>query len=406
MKASAYLSILDDWSLLGPAVASIAPHVDEIVVVDGAYDCLAPYFAAIGRDPARSDERVRAALAPFAAKLRWVHGTWRDEPHKRAAGYEACRHRYVFRIDADEVLFFDDAQLDAYFAGSRPVAEMEMPIYVAPGVIRRRPGERIERQCMLFDRDRIGAREHLDYLWLELSNAERSELGAPDASRIHPEPVAFCAHLTHWRAPASSINRARFYILKALREGKPVAWAPSRHDPQADLATLVTAVPPPVMDDFLLGSRIVAGAPDMAGWELAPTPLSPAQEAVFAPCYDVFLADLAASNAAMVHRPRTLMSGEPALFDVSTPAATAPFGTVGTLHVHFSEALSAIGASLHSVLPGAPWTRDEGLVVTAFDRQAIVPLPPAEGTLRRTLRLGAQVRSGAPWLHMSAGPGA
>jgi len=404
VTASAYLSVFDDWSLLGPAVASIAPRVDEIVVVDGAYDWLAPYFAATGRDPARSDERVLDALAPFAAKLRWIHRTWKDEPHKRAAGYEACRHRHVFRIDADEALFFDDAQLDAYFAGSRPVAEMEMPIYVAPGFIRRRAGERIERQCMLFDRDRIGAREHLDYLWLELSDAERADLGTPHATRIHPEPIAFCAHLTHWRWPASSINRARFYILKALREGKPVAWAASGDGTQADVAKLVAAVPPAVMDDFLLGSRIVAGPPDMAGWELSPTPLSPAQEASFAPSYDVFLADLAALNAAMAHRPRTLMSGDPALFDVSTPAATAPFGTGDTLHVHFSEPLSAIGASLHSLLPSAPWQRDERLVVTAADRHASVRLPPAEDALRRTLRLGAQVRSLAPWLHMSAGP--
>ena len=397
MKASAYLSIFDDWSLLRPAVASIADRVDEIVVVDGAYEWMIPYFVAVGRDPARSDDRVREALAPFAAKLRWIHGTWRNESHKRAAGFEACRHRHVFRIDADEVLFFDDAQLDAYFAGDRPVAEMEMPIYAAPGLIRRKPNERIERQCMVFDRGRIGAREHLAYLWLVLPAAERAELGQPEAAKIHPDPVAFCAHLTHWRTPDSGINRARFYILNDLREGRASAWAPGFRYGSAGFAPFIDAVPPPVLDDLLMSTRIVSGTPDLAGWTLAPSPLSPAQEASFAPSYEGYLAGLAAANACMAQRPRTLLAGHGALFDISTPQAAAPFGG-DTLQFRFAEPVTNVGASLLSMHSGPPWQRQAGLPVTLSGQHAAIRLPPAGGALRRTLSLGAN--ADGRWLHL------
>ena len=52
---SAYLSIYNDWDILLPALKSVAAHVDELVVVDGAYQWMEPYLKAIGGDPAKSD---------------------------------------------------------------------------------------------------------------------------------------------------------------------------------------------------------------------------------------------------------------------------------------------------------------------------------------------------------------
>ena len=40
---SAYLSIYNDWDILEPALKSIAPYIDELVVVDGGYKWMAPY---------------------------------------------------------------------------------------------------------------------------------------------------------------------------------------------------------------------------------------------------------------------------------------------------------------------------------------------------------------------------
>src|SRR5215213_10730832 len=99
MLISAYLSIFDDWDILRPAMQSIAPLVDEIVVVDGAYEWMLPYFEASGRNPERSDPRVAECLEPFRHKTRFVNGVWKNELVKRAAGFEACTHQYVLRAD-------------------------------------------------------------------------------------------------------------------------------------------------------------------------------------------------------------------------------------------------------------------------------------------------------------------
>jgi hypothetical protein len=44
INASAYLCLFDDFDLLGPALETIVDRVDEIVVVDGAYRWMLPYF--------------------------------------------------------------------------------------------------------------------------------------------------------------------------------------------------------------------------------------------------------------------------------------------------------------------------------------------------------------------------
>src|SRR5918998_598977 len=116
---SAYLSVFDDWQLLGPSMASIEPLVDEIVVVDGAYAWVAPHLEP-GRDPARSDARVRDVLAPFAGKTRFIEGVWRDEMEKRMAGYAACRGRWVLKADADEIVF-PTPEWDACLTAARAV---------------------------------------------------------------------------------------------------------------------------------------------------------------------------------------------------------------------------------------------------------------------------------------------
>ena len=116
MKASAYLSIFDDWDILPTALVTIYDRVDEIVVVDGAYDWMVPFFRGGGRDPSVMLPELRDALSPFAPKLRFVSRLWRNEMEKRRAGYEACSHRFIYRVDADEVLFFDEVALERFFA--------------------------------------------------------------------------------------------------------------------------------------------------------------------------------------------------------------------------------------------------------------------------------------------------
>lgn len=403
MKASAYLSVFDDWDLLSASIASIAPFVDEIVVVDGAYRWMAPFFAATGRDPAYSDERVRQALAPWGGKLRWINQLWDNEPQKRAAGYAACTHDRIFRVDSDEVLFMDGAALERHLSGGRAVAEMSMPIMVAPKWIRGQPGHPPERQALLFDRTQLGPDDHLAYLWLVLPPEERARLAAPDAARISPDPVAFNAHLTHWRPPASALTRARFYVLNWLREsGHGVDWAPGfRFAEPEGFAPLFAAIPPQRFTDLMMGHRIVAGLPDLAGHALLPSPLAPAQDATLAGCFGAFLDGLAALNAGLT-RGRFVATGETCHIDLSTPAARAPFGPDGTVHLAWSQPLAAVVAEADTLLPAPPWVVRTPVPVTLSGKAAQLHLPPAPGALRQVLRVGAWPATPATLLGMRA----
>src|SRR6202035_3341065 len=111
-KFSAYLSIYNDWDILPSALRSVASHIDELVVVDGAYDWMIPYLTMLGLDSARSDPRVYAAIEESGIPFRVISRTWKNEIEKRQTGYEACAHDFIYRIDADEIMFFDDRALE------------------------------------------------------------------------------------------------------------------------------------------------------------------------------------------------------------------------------------------------------------------------------------------------------
>src|SRR5579872_3428661 len=159
---SAYLSIYNDWDLLPSTLTSIKPYIDELVVVDGGYAWMLPFLTGIGKDPHRSDPRVYQALDASGIPYRVVSGIWPNEIEKRKAGYSACRHRFVFRVDADEIYYMKEGRLEQFLAAGGAAAEMDMPLYAAPGWIYAQHGQqRTERQGFLFDREQVSADQHL-----------------------------------------------------------------------------------------------------------------------------------------------------------------------------------------------------------------------------------------------------
>ena len=177
LAISAYVTLMDDWDILYAALSSIAPLVDEIVVVDGAYAWMEPYFAACGRDPAHSNPPVARVLDQFGTKLRVISGVWQDEIHKRVAGFEACRHRFVLRADADEVALLDPQRIEAFLRSDAAVATADVPMMVAPDWVRGRADGQPEQLGVLFDRQRISAAQHLAHLWLIMPPQERARVG-------------------------------------------------------------------------------------------------------------------------------------------------------------------------------------------------------------------------------------
>jgi hypothetical protein len=405
VRASAYLTIFDDWDLLGPAIESVYDRVDEIVVVDGAYRWMAPVFTALGRDPTKSCPEVYRALAPFAAKLRVVTGLWSNEVEKRIAGFKACRNRYVYRVDADEVLFFDDAEIGRFIASGLGVAEMEMPIALAPDLIRATRGARIERQCLLFDSEQISADAHCDYLWLVLTAAEREALPPKRPELFYAEPIAFNVHLTHWRKPNTARNRARFYIMNSMREHRSTDWfAISPPDENGDDADWFAAVferfPAGRLTELFWGEQNTLGWTGLQHFGVRPMPLSVARKAAFAGLFDAQMSGLAELNRGMSHSTTTMRTERPFLIDLSTVATRQALGRGSRVAFLFDEPLAGVATHTMWMCADPPCTRTAPVAGRGLDTVLVldVPIAPAPGSFRHVLSLSVQCKSGAPFV--------
>lgn len=385
-KCSGYLSIYNDWDLLEPALRSVAPMIDELVVVDGAYDWMAEYSRRLGHDPLRSDQRVYDIIAALGIPYRTVSRLWSNEIEKRLAGYAACAHRYVCRIDADEVLTLDTAELERFFAANGAVAEMDMPTYIAPGWIQGTTGtDHAARQAFLFDREQVSADLHLNYLWLVLT-ADKLPRPGERPWPVHGQPVAFNAHLTEWRTPETALMRASFYTMNYMR-AHGVPWLPElRNVPLQDPLKLFERVTPAQFKDILLGSRLVAGNADLpAGGCVRRSPLSEAQEAAFAGCYGRLMDELGALNRDLVNG-RYFVTGQRVSIDIGTPGALEALTPDEMIVFEFTGDVAAAKVELRCLTADEPWQATREPRHWRSGRFLCVHVSPAEWARRAFLR--------------------
>jgi len=395
-KFSAYLSIYNDWDLLLPALKSVARHVDELVVVDGAYDWMVPYLDIIGSDPTRSNDRVYEALDASGIQYRSINRTWKNEVEKRMAGYEACTHRFICRVDADEIFFFDEATLDGFVGSGCAVAEMKMPTYAAPGWIIRSTGlrgllRRIPSQLFLFDSEKVSAGEHLKYLWLVLE-ADALPETSTKVYPVYEAPVAFCAHLTNWRTAQTAVNRGSFYWMNWMRKNG-VPWiADLRGAPVSHFKDVFERLPASQFRAALSRGSFVIGTHALReGEALERAPLSDAQERSFGYLHEIFLQKLADQNLEASLSSQTLINGESVYFDISTDAARKALTLNGQVAITTSRPLLSVTVRLHTLSNRPPFSEVRDLPVgqsgccTTFE----MPQAPPEGSgiLRQSIEL-------------------
>jgi hypothetical protein len=395
-KFSAYLSIYNDWDILAPALASVADYVDELVVVDGAYDWMSPYLTATGSDPTRSNAAVYAAIAKAGIPYRIINRTWRDESEKRCAGFEACSHRYIFRLDADEVLFFDDRALEAFLGSGCAVADMQMPLYLSPGriVCPSKFGGRLPRiphQCCLFDSQRISAQAHLKYLWLVLpGQSDRA-----NDTRVFPtfeHAIAFCAHLSNWRTANTAVNRGAFYMLNWMRH-HGVSILPELSETQTlDFRELFARIPAATFRAALLRGQIPIGTFCLAPNEvICRSPLSESKEGLFTYLYTQFLSQLEAQNHQASKTGQALIFGQPLFFDITTASARAALSGNGVVMIETSVPMHTVLVRRHLVFDALPAFEVEDLPLTIHPTGFSFALPPEHARhhqlLRQTLEL-------------------
>lgn len=396
-KFGAYLSIYNDWDILVPALKSIAPYIDELIVVDGAYEWMAPYVRAIGYDPAESDSHVYEAIESVGIRFRVISGVWQNEIQKRIAGYTACQQRYIFRVDADEVYFFYADALESFLARDDAVAMMDMPIYMCPGfIIAKDATSPIERQGFLFDSTKVNAAQHLSYLWLVLTVDRLPALQSPEPPVFGPS-IAFNAHLTNWRTPVTSVNRAAFYTLNYFREHGAVWFRDLAGNPMADFSPLFERVSPRVFLEILKGSSIVVGCEPLRNRILRPAPLSVPDEQKFSFLYDDFLHGLALENLALTADGRHTLGK--AHIDLSSDAALDALTRGTKLRFAYDSKVHAAKAAIRYFISEEPWESLISLAPRMEGNMISFELPVAAAAplswLRRILELEAWYEDGS-----------
>lgn len=215
-----------DTDFLDEALASIVNEVDEIIFVDGAYSWMAPHLESIGIDPQASGNETHRILEKYQGKIRYFNGLWRDELHKRAFGFGQCAGDIIIRIDADEVVDISHEVLDRFEISPEVVGPADFPLMATSNLYwRGQHFTSVPTQMIFFKRSAFeDPLAHCAYLWLVLSEEERSRLPKTQPSAIYPTSVARCMHLSSLRSPMGAVTRARFYILRWIMDTGRVPW--------------------------------------------------------------------------------------------------------------------------------------------------------------------------------------
>jgi hypothetical protein len=409
MKISCYISLFDDWELLEASLKSVESVADEIVVIDGAYKWMTPFFNGSNRDITRSVDAVYDVLAAFGTKVRVVTGTWDNEVHKRTVGFENCRYRYVLRHDADEVLYVDQLALERFFGSGLGVAEVEIPLYAAPGWVISDSHDAFQRVSSLFDKNLISAVQHLSHLWLVLLPGEANSLERRETEQVFNESVAFNAHLTSWRPPATAVSRARFYVLNYIRHVGKLPWYPSfTYSAEGGFSDFFSKIDPRTFTDILCGDPIVSAPPDPGNGVVRPSPLSFDQEQVLMPLWSNFGHEAASLNRTLAFRSRAMASGINYHVDASNNESIHALEQDGRIRFVFSDTLTACNVksvSLHTVAPYFI-RQDLDPTISGNEVSFVLPQLPSgpDRPLRRAIYIAAWSAERSPIIHFRLAP--
>ncbi len=319
---SACIIMHDDYDALQEAIEAVLPYIDELVVVDGAYDWIAPFLTALGEDPGRSRSAALDIVNGFRSRVpvKYIAGVWENELRKREALYEAATCDYVYLVDADEIHEFRPDAFAAFHDSPKSVAMAHSPFYADADHIGFQPGqEPAPNKPVMFKRDRISAKAHASYLWLVLTPEEKAELPERDDQDFFlTEPIAINHHLSHMRSLRTSYNRAAFYNMLSIRGRHRLAWWGDEAvtpDGVADL--ILSRLSAGQFYDLLKGNYLALGFDPHKPWRHEPSMASGRVAELIHRIGHRQQAAFVADHAALADRGRIIIPGQVCFVDVT-----------------------------------------------------------------------------------------
>ena len=360
---------------------------------------MTPFFEAIGKNIVKSADQVYDHLETSRIPYRVLSGVWENEFEKRKTGYSACRYRYRICVDADEIYFFHEQNLEQFLRADAAVGITRKSVYLAPGWMLSDDPVR----PFFFDSKKITADNHLNYLWLvdklPLWLLGKEPPPSADQPPIYPAPLAFTAHLTHWRTPATSVNRAAFYTLNWIRHNGAPGYQEGPLKPLADLDAFFKRIPPRIYLDTLKNNDIVVGHEELGGRFLKPSPLAARDDARLTPLFENFLRSQAITNQEFAAVGRHTFG--PVRIDMTSEAAAVAISAGGAFIIESQGVLNAAKSYLHYLIPGEPWELLQEVPTEICGNRLKIDLPPPLDTgtaafLRKVLTLQAWAANGDP----------
>lgn len=164
-RLSVYISYFDDLHFLRCCIDNIYSIAHEIIVVDGPFEFMIADLQLLRIALRMSDGDVESLLLDYP-KVRYFHGVFAHEMHKRVFAYEQCVGDLVLVLDTDEMIHIVGQDIcdfylrDDCLVGGVSIVNLCLPDHCFDAV------GSVIHVCRLFKKHRIGALRHLDYLWL------------------------------------------------------------------------------------------------------------------------------------------------------------------------------------------------------------------------------------------------
>lgn len=210
------LIIHNDSALLRQTLHSARPHIDRLVVVDGAYKWIAPFCSFNGEDPERSTDGLVEILEEFGLPYKYITGVWDNETHKRIASLQASDTDRVMRIDADEIYVVNKERLDRFWNSGNALGLLSAPLFMHDNIVSWNSVTNNYPQApIFFNLSNASIPEILSCLWLIRPDSEVTRTNT--AVKIEDESLGMFHHLSPLRPAENSYRRSRFYCLVSMR---------------------------------------------------------------------------------------------------------------------------------------------------------------------------------------------
>jgi hypothetical protein len=244
-----------DLQFLDDIIGRIYEHVDEIVLIDGPYlySLELLKLCNLYYDETNKPDELTRIIAKYP-KIKYTFGIFSNEEEKRILGYNSCSHDIILLVDADEFFTIDSNKLTD-FLGQQDKFVAGFDIYNMSRI--NIQYNNTVKKFVLFNRLRISADDHLDYLWLVGCKTKEKIMAYMDTHTSY----GTIHHQTLNRNKHNSIVKFIFYFSLFYKNSNEV---PKLFNEYANERLLEICSRNELIDNFYHSLIVSIGIPEMA----------------------------------------------------------------------------------------------------------------------------------------------